>query len=132
MGIWKALDEMEELGWIGSERPRMVCVQAEGCAPLVARMRRVRSSQSRFRIPKRWLLVCAFRRRLAIFWCSVRFGRAVERPLHRDGSDARRLRVVRDAKVDRRGFNFERVVLLAGTVGYAAGGDGVGVGHVHG
>ena len=36
VGIWKALDEMEHLGWIGSERPRMVCVQAEGCAPLVA------------------------------------------------------------------------------------------------
>ncbi len=36
VGIWKAMDEMEELGWIGSERPRMVCVQAEGCAPLVA------------------------------------------------------------------------------------------------
>ena len=35
VGIWKALDEMERLGWIGSERPRMVCVQAEGCAPLV-------------------------------------------------------------------------------------------------
>ena len=36
VGIWKALDEMEELGWIGAERPRMLCVQAEGCAPLVA------------------------------------------------------------------------------------------------
>ncbi len=36
VGIWKAMDEMEELGWIGSERPRMVCVQAAGCAPLVA------------------------------------------------------------------------------------------------
>ena len=35
VGIWKALDEMERLGWIGSERPRMICVQAEGCAPLV-------------------------------------------------------------------------------------------------
>ena len=35
VGIWKALDEMEQLGWIGSQRPRMVCVQAEGCAPLV-------------------------------------------------------------------------------------------------
>ena len=35
VGIWKALDEMEQLGWIGSERPRMICVQAEGCAPLV-------------------------------------------------------------------------------------------------
>ncbi len=35
VGIWKAMDEMEQLGWIGSERPRMICVQAEGCAPLV-------------------------------------------------------------------------------------------------
>ena len=35
VGIWKALDEMEQLGWIGSERPQMVCVQAEGCAPIV-------------------------------------------------------------------------------------------------
>lgn len=35
VGIWKALDEMEQLGWIGSDRPRMICVQAEGCSPLV-------------------------------------------------------------------------------------------------
>lgn len=35
IGMWKAFDEMEELGWIGSERPRMVTVQAEGCAPIV-------------------------------------------------------------------------------------------------
>ena len=35
IGIWKALDEMESMGWIGAERPRMVCVQAEGCAPIV-------------------------------------------------------------------------------------------------
>lgn len=35
IGMWKAFDEMERLGWIGSERPRMVCVQAEGCAPIV-------------------------------------------------------------------------------------------------
>ena len=35
VGIWKALDEMEQLGWIGSERPNMVSVQAEGCAPIV-------------------------------------------------------------------------------------------------
>ena len=35
VGIWKAMDEMEKLGWIGSERPRMICVQAEGCSPLV-------------------------------------------------------------------------------------------------
>ncbi len=35
IGMWKAFDEMEALGWIGSKRPRMVSVQAEGCAPMV-------------------------------------------------------------------------------------------------
>jgi threonine synthase len=35
IGMWKAFAEMEALGWIGPERPRMVAVQAEGCAPMV-------------------------------------------------------------------------------------------------
>jgi threonine synthase len=35
IGMWKAFNEMEELGWIGSERPRMISVQASGCAPIV-------------------------------------------------------------------------------------------------
>jgi threonine synthase len=35
IGMWKAFDEMEEMGWIGSQRPRMVTVQAAGCAPIV-------------------------------------------------------------------------------------------------
>jgi threonine synthase len=35
IGMWKAFDEMQELGWIGSERPRMYVVQATGCAPMV-------------------------------------------------------------------------------------------------
>jgi threonine synthase len=35
LGMWKAFDEMEQLGWIGSERPRMICVQSSGCAPIV-------------------------------------------------------------------------------------------------
>lgn len=34
IGMWKAFREMQQLGWIGSERPRMVVVQAEGCAPI--------------------------------------------------------------------------------------------------
>ena len=34
IGMWKAFDEMETLGWIGPKRPRMVSVQAEGCAPI--------------------------------------------------------------------------------------------------
>ncbi len=35
LGMWKAFDEMEGLGWIGSERPKMICVQSAGCAPIV-------------------------------------------------------------------------------------------------
>ena len=35
IGMWKAFEEIEELGWIGSERPKMVTVQAAGCAPIV-------------------------------------------------------------------------------------------------
>src|SRR5437763_3857808 len=35
LGMWKAFDEMEALGWIGPERPKMICVQAAGCAPIV-------------------------------------------------------------------------------------------------
>jgi threonine synthase len=35
IGMWKVFDELEEMGWIGSERPRMVSVQAEGCSPIV-------------------------------------------------------------------------------------------------
>jgi threonine synthase len=34
IGMWKVFDELETLGWIGSERPRMISVQAEGCAPI--------------------------------------------------------------------------------------------------
>ncbi|MEZ6065492.1 MAG: threonine synthase [Planctomycetaceae bacterium] len=35
IGMWKAFDEMEQLGWIDARRPRMVAVQAEGCAPII-------------------------------------------------------------------------------------------------
>ena len=35
VGMWKAFGEMEAMGWIGPERPRMIVVQAEGCAPIV-------------------------------------------------------------------------------------------------
>ena len=34
IGMWKAFEEMEELGWIGPERPQMVAVQSTGCAPI--------------------------------------------------------------------------------------------------
>ena len=35
IGMWKAFDELERLGWIGPKRPRMYAVQASGCAPIV-------------------------------------------------------------------------------------------------
>ena len=35
IGMWKAFAELEALGWIGKKRPRMVVVQASGCAPMV-------------------------------------------------------------------------------------------------
>ena len=35
IGMWKAFAELEAIGWIGSKRPRMVAVQASGCAPIV-------------------------------------------------------------------------------------------------
>jgi threonine synthase len=35
IGMWKAFAELEQLGWIGSKRPKMIAVQAEGCQPIV-------------------------------------------------------------------------------------------------
>lgn len=35
IGMWKAFAELEELGWIGSKRPKMIAVQAAGCQPIV-------------------------------------------------------------------------------------------------
>ena len=35
IGMWKAFDELQQLGWISEKRPRMISVQAAGCAPIV-------------------------------------------------------------------------------------------------
>ena len=35
IGMWKAFDELEQIGWIGPKRPKMIAVQAAGCAPIV-------------------------------------------------------------------------------------------------
>jgi threonine synthase len=48
IGMWKAFDEMEELGWIGPERPRMVTVQAAGCAPIVRAFEEGKRTASEF------------------------------------------------------------------------------------
>jgi threonine synthase len=48
VGMWKGFAELEALGWIGGQRPRMVSVQAEGCAPIV------RAFQNRAERAERW------------------------------------------------------------------------------
>ncbi|MDQ2919598.1 MAG: threonine synthase, partial [Verrucomicrobiota bacterium] len=48
IGMWKAFDEMETLGWIGSKRPRMFSVQASGCAPIVRAWEANESSATEF------------------------------------------------------------------------------------
>jgi threonine synthase len=48
LGIWKAFEEMAGLGWIGLQRPRMVVVQAAGCAPIVRAFEAGRTIAERF------------------------------------------------------------------------------------
>ena len=48
IGMCKAFDEMEEMGWIGRERPRMVAVQAEGCAPIAKAWKEERATAEFF------------------------------------------------------------------------------------
>jgi threonine synthase len=35
IGMWKAFEEMEQLGWVSGKRPKMIAIQAAGCAPVV-------------------------------------------------------------------------------------------------
>jgi threonine synthase len=48
IGMWKAFDEMETLGWIDKKRPRMFSIQASGCAPIVRAFERGESSAVEF------------------------------------------------------------------------------------
>jgi threonine synthase len=48
IGMWKAFDEMEALGWIGKKRPRMFSVQATGCAPIVRALENADSTAAEF------------------------------------------------------------------------------------
>ena len=69
VGMWKAFDEMETLGWIGSKRPRMFSVQASGCAPIVRAFEAGRKARpsSRTRTPSP--RACACRKPSAISSC---------------------------------------------------------------
>jgi threonine synthase len=48
IGMWKAFDEMEVLGWIGKKRPRMFSIQATGCAPIVRAFESADSTAAEF------------------------------------------------------------------------------------
>src|SRR5438552_9870408 len=48
IGMWKAFEEMETLGWIGPNRPRMFSVQASGCAPIVRAFGKGEAAASEF------------------------------------------------------------------------------------
>jgi threonine synthase len=52
IGMWKAFDELEELGWIGSARPRMFSVQAQGCAPIVRAFAQGRDRAAEWEAPQ--------------------------------------------------------------------------------
>ena len=52
IGMWKAFDEMEKLGWIGSHRPKMISVQSEGCAPIIRAFEQGKDSADFFENPE--------------------------------------------------------------------------------
>jgi threonine synthase len=52
IGMWKAFDEMQRLGWIGTDRPRMFTVQSSGCAPIVRAFEQGLDSAPEWESPK--------------------------------------------------------------------------------
>jgi threonine synthase len=45
IGMWKAFEEMEQLGWVKGQRPKMIAIQAAGCAPVVRAFRPARAGE---------------------------------------------------------------------------------------
>ena len=81
IGMWKAFDEMEKLGWIGGRRPKMIAVQADGCAPVVRAFAARRDAQPLLRWRRtRWPPACACPNRWAISWSSMRCAPRAARP----------------------------------------------------
>ncbi len=52
VGMWKAFDEMEEMGWIGGRRPQMFAVQAAGCAPILRAFARQKDTAEEWPEPR--------------------------------------------------------------------------------
>ena len=52
IGMWKAFDEMERLGWVQGKKPKLVCVQSEGCAPLAKAFEEAKDFAEEWKKPK--------------------------------------------------------------------------------
>ena len=65
IGMWKAFDEMEQLGWIGAERPRMVSVQSAGCAPLSVPSRKGQKQHCPGKMQRQSPMACGCRQQWA-------------------------------------------------------------------
>ena len=71
IGIYKALLELRALGWVSSDLPRLVAVQATGCAPIVKAFAAARGRASRGPTQGPWLSASPCRRRSVTSWCSM-------------------------------------------------------------
>ena len=70
IGMWKAFEEMEELGWIGSKRPKMIAVQAAGCQPVVRAFEQGLRTACSGKSLRRSRLGCGFPHHWETFLCS--------------------------------------------------------------
>ena len=52
IGMWKAFNEMESLGWINSNRPKMISIQSDGCAPIIRAFETGKKTAEYFNDPK--------------------------------------------------------------------------------
>ena len=77
IGMWKAFEEMEELGWIETgKRPKMICIQASGCAPIIKALHEEKQRRKCGRTRTPWPPDCAFPKPTATSSFSTSFARA--------------------------------------------------------
>ena len=80
IGMWKAFAEMEALGWIGPQRPKMIAVQAGGCQPITRAFETRRNERVLARCPYRRKRPARSQSRSAIFLSCERCVKAAARP----------------------------------------------------
>ena len=82
IGMWKAFDEMEQLGWIDpGKRPKMICVQADGCAPIPKALQDGEAVSQCGRTRTRWPLDCGCRKHTVTSSSSTSCARAAGQQL---------------------------------------------------